>query len=922
MHNEKGIKFRFYCIDSNPNGGDNRITFVENYWKLHSRVVEDVEKLMMKYKGWHFYYQVLPLARIPDSGRGTADDVAVGKVLWADLDYKEVVNEAPFYGCKEGEDYELECFYKEGDKIIRVNRPSISTILDKLNELGIPPTIIVDSGAGYHLYWLLLEEIDAKRLSRLETKLIEYLKKQGIQVDPQTRDLARILRLPCTINQRVNRITKIITMRNDTGYTPEELEEKITPKTTEFSTQVNEETDSKDKIEVSMSNEVKVIEKPVLKELSDSSILRLKEILKTVYKPGHRHNIIYFLSGWFAKAKIHPLILVKLVKMLHEETHDENPLKEHIGAIIYTYKKQGIDMDQYAEEIIRLTGEKPYGLEKLVNEKDVKGKSGLQEELEKIVSEEEALNIVREIEEILGTASPYRDSIIEIMDYDKQICAIANLRKLIVARGIIQDNKIKYKERITVGAPTHVEVYMSPFNSLTKYKVVWETQTRPRPFVIGPAPLEDIIARLRAEGLILNRRLADDIISAIMEGFIKRGKAVIRTEIDAPGFYLIDNKIISVGYEIQKPSPEELKEALLLLNELSNKWFKHIQTKFWTVIKWYIVAPFSFIMKQKKRWMPWLYLYGEPDTGKSTLNKTGASIWGLPTIEKPGSGVSTPARLEQVLSSGTFPVMIKEPAEMIEREDIQEMIKAAAEDVLARGKFIRGVYTDIQALSIISFSSNHYVPRDPGLVKRLLIITFTYNERVSKVMTDKDIGVFRTQVEPRFSVLKALGKYVAHKVSEDPTILDNDWKTASVKLLEEAYKETGLEIPQGVYLWYENEEENVYETIKDIIRDFLIERINEEYRKWNKGYLDELIDVRVKYVLDNKLIPWLVKSSDGEYVYIRTGILEELKEKIGDKSLRSISEILGWEYKQTKIGKEGRKAIVVPLDELIEFLNS
>jgi len=42
--------------------------------------------------------------------------------------------------------------------------------------------------------------------------------------------------------------------------------------------------------------------------------------------------------------------------------------------------------------------------------------------------------------------------------------------------------------------------------------------------VIGPAPIEDIIDRLMAEGLVLNWRLVHDVVTAVIEGFVRKGK--------------------------------------------------------------------------------------------------------------------------------------------------------------------------------------------------------------------------------------------------------------------------------------------------------------------------------------------------------------------------------------------------------------
>jgi len=694
MHNEKGIKFRFYCIDSNLNGGDNRIIFVENYWKLHSRVVEDVEKLMMKYKGWHFYYQVLPLSKIPQSGRGSAKEILVGKILWADIDYKQQVDgDPPFYGCREYEDYRLECYYREGDKVIKVDRPPLKQLLNKLNELGIPPTLIIDSGGGYHLYWTLLEEVDAKQLKQLEDKLVDYLKKNGINVDLQTRDLARILRLPYTINPRTNRLVNII-MWGNAEYTAKEIEEKIMRKTTDFNTK-NDEEDIEVKVEQPESNNQK-IDINLLRKLDDSQILKIKELLKQAYKPGHRQNILAYLAGWMIKAKIHPISVLKIVKLLHDETNDEEPIEVRAAAVTYTYSKRGIDLTPCTEEIKKLLGsDKLWGI-KTSDIEEVKGKPSLLGELESVLQDEgRALDIMFELEEILNTISPFKDSIIEVMDYEKQLYAVANLRKLIVVRAKRADNKLVYKEKVLEGAPTRLEVYINPLKTQnTKYKVVWETVVRPYPIVLGPAYLQDIIDNLSIEGLVVNRRLVNDVLSALFNAFIKRNRAEVKSELDSEGFYYIDGKIVYVGDNIYKPTNvNELKEALLLVNELVDNWFSHVKDRFITILKWGIISPFIYVYKAKYgKWIPYLYLYGASYTGKTSQAEIILYIWSKTTNMKSGSTVDTIPRLGSVLSQSTYPVVINEPGPLIVNEELIDVLKAAIELKVARGKFIRGVF--------------------------------------------------------------------------------------------------------------------------------------------------------------------------------------------------------------------------------------
>jgi len=668
-----------------------------------------------------------------------------------------------------------------------------------------------------------------------------------------------------------------------------------------------------------------------LRELSDSDILEIKEALVEAYKPGVRQFIWLFLSGWAAKAGISPVSVAKILKMLYESCNDTDSLKTRASAIVYSYKKAGINLESYARQLEELLGVRPYGLESEVKEEEIKGVSGLQEVLESVVGEERALEIVRTIADKFGVASPYKDSVVEILDYDRQIYAVANLRRLTIVRAVRRDGRLVYRERVVVGAPTEVVVYVNPVGGVTKYHVRWETATRPKPLIIGPALLEEVVDRLKAEGLVLNSRLVGDVVAAVIEGFIRRGKAEIRVELEAPGFYLIDGRIATVGFEVGRPSVDELRESLEFLNELAEVWFRHVLDKFSGVIRFGVIAPFIYIYKQRGTWVRWEYLYGPTRTGKSTLAEIATVyIWGLELSRhvKSGASIDTPARLGHVLSQSTFPVIINEPGGALGNEAVVEMIKQAVEKTIARGKYHRGTYIDIPALAPLIFTSNRYLPRDDALLRRFKVRRFTYGDRIPE---DK-VKEFEVKVKPRLPKLQALGKFIASYVVENG--LGEDPEETARRILEEAYKTAGLQVPEWVNLEDSGEAEGeAYESVRELIRGYILKRINEEYNKFVGRVVVERpsgdrvayqrwelpLEERLKTVLEYQLIPWLVGR--GEEILVTVGLVEELKDVIGDiGGLKSIAELLGWGYEPRKIGGRTAKVAVTSVDNLLGLL--
>jgi ribosomal protein S27AE len=138
-----------------------------------------------------------------------------------------------------------------------------------------------------------------------------------------------------------------------------------------------------------------------LRPLENSVIIKIKEMLKPVYRPGNRQHIWLYLSGWAAKARISPVSTAEILKKLYDDLNDEDPMKMRAATLIYSYKKAGIDLTPYTSEIEKIFGISPRDLEKEISEEEVKGKSGLQEIFKGVLGENRGLEAISEIEEEL-----------------------------------------------------------------------------------------------------------------------------------------------------------------------------------------------------------------------------------------------------------------------------------------------------------------------------------------------------------------------------------------------------------------------------------------------------------------------------------------------------------------------------------------
>ena len=675
-----------------------------------------------------------------------------------------------------------------------------------------------------------------------------------------------------------------------------------------------------------------------LRTLTDKEISEVKGLLIKAYTEGNRQNLWSYLSGWGAKAKINPLDVARILLGLYVETRDDEDLKKRAGGLLYSYVKAGVDMEKYISELEKTFNVK-LDIPRVGEEEDLKGKSGIQELLEETMEEEEALKSLIALEKIFGVASPYQaDSVFEVLNEEKRIYAVANLRRKILARvEWVKDknnqNKLIYKEHVAGAVPVRVEIFVNPIDQTPKYKIEFETITGRR-FTIGSAFIDEIIDMLKVYGVVKSRRLIEDVLTAVVLGFERKGRAIIKEEVESAGFFFIKNQLRAVKYEVKRPSQEELLEAVNLLNELGEKWYSHIQSKFATIIRWGIVAPFAFAIKQKKyRWLPWLYLHGSSHTGKSTLGEIILNLWGHQVILG-GSAINTQPRLGQLLSSSTFPVVVNEVAEAIERSEIVEMIKSAVESTIARGKFIKGVYREIAAYASVIFTSNRTLPKDDALLRRFLVLTFTYAERTSKEKAQE----FDAQIKPKLHKLQAIGQFVADEVLKNPDVLSKHYDEVALILLKKAYETVGLTLPEWLYL-KEKEEIDVFEHLKERILAFLIKRINDDTAKYfgkievyvesdqdEEGRWERIsrteteFSWRVETLLKNDWIPWALLK-DG-MVYIFPTFADEMENIIGDiGGLKSIAEIMGWEYGTFRINRNTvRKCARVRFEDFIAQL--
>ncbi len=131
--------------------------------QLFSRDMGEIERFIESHMNENVFFGVCTRR----TTSGTESDVLEVPCLWADLDFKD---------------------YPGG-------RAEAETVMGKF---PLKPSIIVSSGHGFHLYWILNKPIQPTLEVKARVKGIA----KALNADASVFDLARVLRVPGTFNRK------------------------------------------------------------------------------------------------------------------------------------------------------------------------------------------------------------------------------------------------------------------------------------------------------------------------------------------------------------------------------------------------------------------------------------------------------------------------------------------------------------------------------------------------------------------------------------------------------------------------------------------------------------------------------------------------------------------------------------------------
>jgi len=517
---------------------------------------------------------------------------------------------------------------------------------------------------------------------------------------------------------------------------------------------------------------------------------------------------------------------------------------------------------------------------------------------------------------------------------------------------IVKNQEVTDFTRILVCYPEKVTIHESPIAGVGRtFTVVWRTKDRSY-FRNENMTLPEIEQYLIDHAYVLSPKFLKSSLSAIVQIVIDEDLAVIKNEIETPGFYYDENtnSLKIVGYDLKPIDVNGVEESLMLIEDLAH-FFVGSEDKLATTLKHALVAPFGFAKKQLGQplelLVPYMYHFGKGGSGKTTIARIGLYFYGQPdsnTNDIGGTEFDTVPRIGEAISKFTFGMVVSEPENTFESKSCPPLLKTCVERTNARKKFLGNRIHSILALAMVSFASNVPLPNVEGLPRRFIQILYSHNER--KTDDEKKAFMKHFNIEDnsncKFHLLKPLANYAVNRISSDVSLLQYDWKRLANVLMSDAYTLCEREQPVWIGDWTESvTNEDIDEEETEEIRMFFINEINRETKKIKEyssdtGYpviddfVDEIKDAadfkeRVHHVINNHLLPYMLLHHNTKGAYDEVCFTSGLRRVLSDNNIKcysipSTAQLLGWEYGNKRINNSQSRCMYVKFDDFLEFL--
>ena len=655
--------------------------------------------------------------------------------------------------------------------------------------------------------------------------------------------------------------------------------------------------------------------------MSDTTATQIKKAIKPIYKPLLEEDLYKSLISQFYHHNADEFEVEKILTELYNSIDDH---EVSLGDIINLKDKM------YLGEVEANSGVD--GISKLLTAN---------------YDKKTAVNVTESLKSIL---SPYDSSnILSLPLSDTKYVKLDNTKCEVVIQSISFNRKGKDTTdnlRVLSCYPYRIIIHDNPISDAGRtFTIYWITKNGGT-FTTDTMLIPEIETYLENHAYVLSPKQLRGIVAAIIQITIDNDLAIVKNEIETPGFYWNSDteSIDIIDYEYEPPTNLQLNKSLDLIEDLQD-FFKGQETKLATTLKHALIAPFGFAKKQLglplEHLIPYLYHYGKAGSGKTTAARIGTYFWSEPSNENDigGSEFDTIARLGAQVSKSTFLLIVNEPDTVFKRPTLTETMKTCVERTNARRRFEGKTFQTILSLATVQFTSNHALPNDEGLARRFLQILYSHSEKKSESEKTRFMKKYRMDQPAicRFHDLKPLANFCLEYIVANPDVLRLNWKDLSNKIIMQAYIRCNRSVPEWLLGFVESVTlDDLDDEETEELRMFFVDEINkktgnistdvydspsgknEKYVKSSDAFYDRVFDV-----INERQIPYMVMhhASNGyDYVCFTSGLKKALHNaNQACYNVKSIAELLGWAYKTVKLPKP-TKVMVIRFDKFLKFL--
>jgi len=691
------------------------------------------------------------------------------------------------------------------------------------------------------------------------------------------------------------------------------------------------------------------------KPLADEQIDKIIELLEPTYIPGHRDYVVFSITSLLWRLCVDYPSAYKLVERLIERKGDEEA-KARTYVVNWVYgkgeEKRRWGRAKFVEtftEIYKTLGmlegdAKAKALELLqfiydvigIKQKRVlvpvsyRGKESGKNAIIWIANHR-SVGIVRVVKHL----PPQYQFMTACKEYVEELCSQEKLTNgCDEPKRICRDEQFlrKYGDEILRKTATYGYDFILPnwyiskanalydiISGLTYYNVELSPTKGKKRVRIRYATIDDVVERLRQ--LLSTPRITHSLkieFQALLNSLARPKPTYV-----VAGVVLDENKprIVMHG-----PYATYLKQLfntngdLNAFYELIKKWYFD-DSRIWDAFALALFQAFNFVRKQAGLRNKWLALVGEPGTGKSTIARTVSTIvYNMPgetsiaesVIRSPGV-LFSPARLARSLQYTTLPIVIDEGGTMsLMSPAIADTIKRAVNGmtVYEIASANRMSMTSFPAYAGVIITTQSLAIRDPGLVDRLHVITFTIRDK--RVNHDE----FLRWLTANRQNLAAFGAtYIRTAVEEWDKVCDmilaEDYVDGARRYLAYVLSKIG-KTPRFERII---SQEHVEDELERLV-SWVIERAGNKV-----DFGDMEFDFVANALKDNKLAPYITATFTQDDIMLN--ISAKLVRDLGLTSLRNLAEKIN-----SELGEEiarnviyyGRYFVRIPLAKFMELV--